>query len=474
MKSSEISYGFLLSFLITLLLLRFWQLPAYPLLLLVALGSVAGASIGWSSYFHSRKIGIIGVMTLGMLLAFLVAARAVHVTNPDDIESFALNTPVTISGWISEPPDVRPTMTKLTVSITELSDANGTYTVKGKTLFNDINAWPELHYGDHVTITGKLQKPEIIDGFDYPHYLELRGIRTVITRGKVILTPPTGPQPPSARTWRLIGMLSALRTTVEDQIGLVLPEPHASLLAGLLTGTRRGLSEKLSDNFRRAGITHIVAVSGYNVTIILVLLGSMLFWLPIRKRFLPLSAAAVLFCVFVGAGAPVLRATIMGILGLLAISAERIAITRLLILWTAFLMLLWNPLMLWYDASFQLSFLAVIGLSELSPWLKPLFKKVPDTLAIRESLVATVAAQIATIPLSILLFRQFSLIAPVSNILVAPLIPLSMLLGSIATGLSFIYQPLGLFVGAFAWFTLELILKIGTICGSLPIASITF
>lgn len=474
MTSSKVSYGFLLSFLLSLLLLRFWQLSAYPLPLLVGLGVAACGCMayGMTKKYQAASIG--AAVSLGMLMSLLVASQAVHITTSTDLESHATGTTVTLSGWIIEAPDVRPTVTKFTISVNSLTEKNGTHDVRGRVLFNDISAWPPLLYGDHVTVKGKLQIPEIIDGFDYPHYLELRGIRTVITRGTIEKIDAVSPPPSWAKPWKFIGILTTLRTTVENQVGLVLPEPHASLLAGLLTGTRRGLSQKLSDNFRRAGLTHIVAVSGYNVTIILALFGGMLFWIPIKKRFLPLSLAACLFALFVGAGAPVVRATIMGILGLLAISTERIAITRLLILWTAFLMLIWNPLLLWYDASFQLSFLAVIGLSELSPWLNRVFKKLPSTLAIKESLVATVAAQIATIPLSILLFRQFSLIAPLSNILVAPLIPLSMLLGAVATVCSFIWQPLGLFVGSFAWFTLELILKIGTMCGSLPFASISF
>jgi competence protein ComEC len=423
---------------------------------------------------HRRIIAVITAAGFGVLLSLGMLWRMTHITTPLDIEYFAHGTSVTISGWITEPPDVRPTVTKLTVSVTEITNANGTHSVRGRVLFNDIGAWPAVLYGDYVTITGKLTVPEVIDSFDYPHYLEISGIRAIMTRGTIKTSLKTIPPTLSDRPWWLIGKLSAIRTSVENQIGLVLPEPHASLLAGLLTGTRRGLSADLSDSFRRSGLTHIVAVSGYNVTIILTLCSSFLFWVPIKKRLLPLALGAGLFALFVGAGAPVVRAAIMGTLGLIALSAGRVATTRLLILWTAFLMVLWNPIILWYDASFQLSFLAVLGLSEVSPWLKPLLRRVTETLAIRESLTATLAAQIATLPLSVLLFHQFSLIAPVSNILVAPLIPFSMLLGFLATMLSYIWMPLGLIVGYYAWFTLELILKIAVISSSLSFASLSF
>jgi competence protein ComEC len=475
MKMSSVSYAFLLSFLITLFCLRFWQSAAYPPVLILLLTGVLVTAIILTIFRRKKmRTAIIAAISCGMTLGVLMAQRVVHVSTPQDIEVFADGQKVIIEGWIIQPPDVRPTVTKLTVQVIKIENETGRHEARGRVLFNDYQAWPEQRYGDYVSITGKLQKPEIIEDFDYPHYLELSGIRAIITRGSIQKTVSSASLPFLEGHWKLIEVLTNVRTIIEDRIGLVLPEPHASLLAGLLTGTRRGLSKDLSTAFRRAGLTHIVAVSGYNVTIILTLIGSLLFWIPVKKRFLPLALAAALFALFVGAGAPVVRAAIMGILGLLALSLERIALTRLLILWTAFFMLLWNPMMLWYDASFQLSFLAVIGLSEISPYLTPFLRRVPKTLAMRESFTATLAAQIATIPLTVVMFDQFSLIAPVSNLLVAPLIPLAMLLGFIATVLSFIWLPLGLLAGYYAWFVLELILKVAVITGTLPWAAVTW
>lgn len=137
-------------------------------------------------------------------------------------------------------------------------------------------------------------------------------------------------------------------------------------------------------------------------------------------------------------------------------------------------MLLWNPLLLWYDASFQLSFAAVIGITELSPWLLKVFKRVPSVLAIRESLTATVAAEIATLPIAILIFRQFSFIAPVTNILVAPLIPPAMLMGTVTLILGAIWTPLGLLAGYYTWAILQLIIWIAKICAAVPFAAVTF
>jgi competence protein ComEC len=360
---------------------------------------------------------------------------------------------------------VRPLVSKFVIGVDAILNADGSrIPVEGKVLLNDNGGWPEHFYGDEVRISGKLRKPEWIDDFDYPHYLELQGIRAVITRGTIQTEKPAD--------LSLIGVLTHWRTKVENQVGMILPEPHASLLARLLTGSRRGLPDDVSDQFRTSGITHIVAISGYNITMILALLSSLLFWLPLKWRFWPLATGVILFTLFVGASPPVVRAAIMGILGLLALQANRLSVPRLTALWAAFAMLLWNPMMIWYDASFQLSFMALVGIMELTPLLKKLFDRVPNTLAIRDSLITTVAAQIGTLPISMIIFQQLSLVSPFTNLLVAPLVPIAMLLGFIAMCVSTLWLPLGLTVSYLAWAVLQCILWIGEFGSIVPLAAI--
>jgi competence protein ComEC len=249
---------------------------------------------------------------------------------------------------------------------------------------------------------------------------------------------------------------------------------RASLLTGLLTGSRGGMPEELLESFRVAGLSHIVAISGYNITIIITLVGGMLFWVPLKKRFPLLVAGIALFTLFVGASASVVRAAVMGVLGLLALQQNRKADIRLLVLWSAFFMLLINPRQLWFDAGFQLSFLAVIGLAELSRPVGKALARLPETLGIRESLTATMSAQISTLPLTMLVFKQLSLVAPFANLLVAPLIPLAMLLGFIGTVLGFAWEPLGLPPSYLAWGLLNMIIVIGKSAASLPYAAVTW
>lgn len=469
MKTLKPTLGFLLSFTTVLFLLRFWQQAQYPLTLFICIIGIGLVSACFAMVKKQAVAWIIFACTLGTIIALVSAQRMVHITKESDIESFADNQNHLLHGWIIDDPDVRPTLTRLTIAV-DTVDRNQKAT--GRILTTEYGGYPPHAYGDEVTVYGKLRQPEMIEGFDYPHYLELSGIRALISRGSIESVTTDAARPADARTYRIFGLLYQLRKMIEDRIGLILPEPHASLLAGLLTGSRRGLPEHLSGDFRTSGITHIIAVSGYNITIILTLLSSALFWLPVKRRFWPLVTMVTAFTIFVGAGAPVVRAAIMGILGLLALQSERIAVPRLTILWTAFFMLLWNPMQIWYDASFQLSFLAVIGITELGPYLKVALKRVPQTFAIRESLIATLAAQAGTLPISILIFRQFSLVSPLVNVLVAPLVPLAMLTGAISLILSLLWMPLALISGYVSWAILEVIILIAKIGAQMPFAAI--
>jgi competence protein ComEC len=141
-------------------------------------------------------------------------------------------------------------------------------------------------------------------------------------------------------------------------------------------------------------------------------------------------------------------------------------------LWTACVMLLWNPKMLWYDAGFQLSFLAVIGLLETAPYLERWMQRVPQTLGLREALTLTIAAQMFAVPWVIAQFGLLSLISPVANILVAPLIPPAMLFGFLGTTISFVFFPLGQIIAFVGWGCMALILVITETLASLPFAAV--
>lgn len=411
----------------------------------------------------------------GIALVLLTAPLRAHRSGPTDIESFAGGQILTLHGVITDAPDRRELSTRYTVSVDSMIFGSQSVPAYGKILAVDRAQWPEHHYGDEVVVRGRLERPGIIDGFAYDKYLSLKNIHSVVNNAHIATLNAIGQYPQQdIRTYRLLSVLYGLRQRFERQITLVFPEPHASLLTGLLTGSRGGLSEKLLTAFRTSGLSHIIAISGYNITIVIVLIDGLLFWIARRWRLWPAIAAISFFTLFVGASASVVRAAIMGILGLVALHAGRSTTARLSILWTALVMLLWNPDSLWYDTGFQLSFLAVIGLSEFGPLLARAFRWAPKNFGIRESLIATFSAQIATLPVTVFTFGQLSLIAPVANLLVAPLIPLTMLLGAAAVIVSFALMFPGLLIGYAAWGLLELIILIARACAAVPFAALTF
>lgn len=471
MSPSRIAYAALGSFACTVFLLERWQHPSYSVVLWIGCASACGMT-GIMTVLRIRLCTYAFAMTTAVTLAFAVVGNAAHVTDVHDAEYYANTNAVTLTGFIVDEPDRRPMLTKYTVQADTVTLADGTLHtgIRGNVLITDRNRGSIFFYGDRITAYGVLKLPEPVEEFRYDRYLSRYGIYAILEARGMREAADVCKEPSMMKNIRR--SLYAWKENIEHRINMLLPEPHASFMAGLLTGSRKGIPEELMNDFATTGLTHIIAISGYNITMITAIIMSMLFWLPVRWRFLPSVSAIITFTVFVGASAAVVRAAIMGILGLLAMQCERIRDMRLTLLWTLAIMITWNPRYLWYDAGFQLSFLSVIGLLELSPYLGKRMKAVPEFLGIRESLQATIAAQIATLPLSVLLFGRISLVAPLANVLIAPFIPLAMLLGTAAVILSPMAPPIGYAATAGSWMCLQWIILVARFSARIPYAAI--
>lgn len=262
------------------------------------------------------------------------------------------------------------------------------------------------------------------------------------------------------------------RDAVEARITQMLPEPHAALLTGLLTGARTSMPPEFVDDLRTAGIIHIVAISGYNITLVLTMTDRVLRWIPRMTRRVLQVVSIAAFTLFVGADPPVVRAAIMGSLGVAAIEGGRIPQIRRGMLWAAVIMLLLHPSQLTDDAGFQLSFLSLMGIVELSPYLLRFDGWIPDTLSLRESTRTTIAAQCGTMPLIACIFGSIPLLAVPANVLVAPLVPLAMMFGSVALAVHVVWPAAGQVIAFAAWAVLEGIVQIASIVGGIPYAAV--
>lgn len=326
--------------------------------------------------------------------------------------------------------------------------------VKGRAIFY-LPAYPKYQYGDRLKIVCELTEPQKSEGFDYPSYLARQGIWSVGQPWQIEKIGQAG------GSW-LMTKIRQIKSALTGRVNKILPEPQASFLNGLLYGARSAIPSDLQTAFNRTGTTHIIAISGYNITIIAVALLAILKGLRVpRQKAFWLAVAGIVFFVFLtGASASVARAGLMGILVLLARQIGRLSqVGRVLIL-TAFAMILLNPRLLFFDAGFQLSFASTLGLIYLAPILERPFNKSRTIFGLKESLLTTFSAIIATLPLILYQFGRFSLVAPLTNLLILFAIPLTMALGFGAVVLSFIFLPLGQVAGWLVWLPLTYIIKI--------------
>lgn len=290
-----------------------------------------------------------------------------------------------------------------------------------------------VSYGEIVEITGILEKPlDFTPQFSWRAYLEGRGIVAIMENPKIQTTGTHGRGP-------LLRSFNALRQRINANIAILLPHRSAALLSGILMGDKASFPQAFLDDLQSTGLTHIVALSGFNITILIAFVSALLSRAAGRYARFGLSVlCVVLFILLVGPSASVVRAAVMGIVTLLALTVGRRADALNMLLLALCLMTAYRPAWLFNDMGFQLSFLATLGIILFVPLTdKFLPKKNPQRIVI-EALFATLAAQLATLPFLLQHFGTVSLIAPLANVLVVSLIPFIMLLGSIAIILSLI------------------------------------
>lgn len=409
----------------------------------------------------------ISYAVLGSLLAtafFLqwAPSPAPSARSPRTVDDYANGGTVVMKGYVIDAPE-RGT-SRVTVSVEMLKTGMRTVTARGNVQVNLQRGVPLPRYGEEVIATGTLRSAAELDDA-LANFLRVRNVESILDRASI---EPLG----SNRGYRLFTALYALREHIETLITAILPEPHASLLMGLLAGSRGSMPRSLADDFKATGLTHIVAISGYNITMLITILGTLLFWLPQRWRFVPSVLLVVGFTILTGASASAVRAAIMGILGLVAINTGRVKHSRLAVLWTASAMVLWNPALLWYDAGFQLSFLALLGIMEIPPLLRPYLQWVPQCLGLRETLCLTLSAQMMASPWILYLFGQLSLIAPVSNLVVPALVPAATISGGVATIGAALSPTFGRLLAWIPWLALQGIVATAEFLGSVPYAAV--
>ncbi|MFA4999528.1 MAG: ComEC/Rec2 family competence protein [Parcubacteria group bacterium] len=234
------------------------------------------------------------------------------------------------------------------------------------------------------------------------------------------------------------------RERISENLKRNLSSSSSALAMGILFGDKSGFTSRFKENLNASGTTHIVALSGFNITVIVSFLAVIFFFLPIRWRPFAAAIGILAFILVVGPSASVVRAAIMGSLILLARNSGRIIDVKGPIAFTALAMVIHNPFIVVYDAGFLLSFFALFGIVFIAPRFNKMLSREKEPGAIKRTLVECVSAELAAAPIVFILFGSFNWLSFVPNTMIIWSVPIAMAFSFASGVLSFISDYLAL------------------------------
>ena len=330
---------------------------------------------------------------------------------------------------------------------------------------------PYFQYGDRLALTGELVEPEPFGDFDYAAYLANQGIHWTMFRPEVQFIEEGGGNPAQAR---LLDARRELALSLDQS----LPEPHGAVSKTLLLGVRSGLNPEVEDRFRRSGTSHLLAISGLHVGVVLVMALWSGTWLFGRRRNIHLALAAVAvwaYALIAGLPPSAERAAIMGTvyLAALGLGRSRSAIPALAL--AAVIMTAVEPGIL-KQTSFQLSFAAMAGIAALLSLDIPGLTVDSPRTGLRSSILrgaavavaVSLAATIATVPLVAFNFHQVPTMGILVTLITLPVLPLILAASAAAAVGGLVYGGLGEALGWIAWAPLEYLLKTVDAASNVP------
>ena len=399
--------------------------------------------------------------------------------DPNALSAFLTNTsPVAIKGTVSDEPKIQGRSRTLIVTVKQIRLANSSLwrDIHGQLQVQTLGTMIEdpygANYGDAVTVQGKLQPPQpaspksVFAGMAFPR------ISVYQNEGNPF-----------------IAFFYHLRVTLATLLTQSLPQPEAALLIAILLSLRTPALKPLIPAFNATGCAHLIAPSGFKVTIMtgLVISSTRRLYekpkmverlLPAQKRgdwqqklaTLLVVLSIVVYTLLSGVGPAAIRAGIMGVLLVVAPRIGRVYNIYTALALSALLMSIIDPFVLW-DTGFLLSFIGTLGIVLLTPFFQRLFhplERLPLGTHITEILAVTLAAQTATLPLFAVTFHEISFIAPITNILTVPLLGILLTLGMLQCVMGLLFPPLALVCGWIVWPILFYMQTIVSWCFHLP------
>jgi competence protein ComEC len=378
---------------------------------------------------RSLSIALYAIVLPAVILGGMLREGASHSGLPDNaVAHFNDGAAMRIRGVLRDDPQIGDTSQRFAVSVREVQragqwhEASGGVLVRGPLL-------PSYRAGDVVEIEGKLASPPALDGFDYADYLARQRIQSVMAYPSIRMIGHDEPSFARASVLRV-------RRSLSHALAVSLAEPQASLAQGVLLGERSALPPDLNEQLNATNTSHLVVVSGSNVVIVSSFFAMLFGWLTGRRWALVLSIAAIgVYMVLIGMSPPVVRASVMGVLLVIARTSGRRSSGITALLAAAAVMAGFTPSIL-RDVSFQLTFAATAGIMYLAA---PLQRRSIDAIGwllrrddvprpigwlLAEPAAVTVAATIATAPLLAYYFGRASLVGLPANMVIVPAFPL--------------------------------------------------
>jgi competence protein ComEC len=447
---------------------------------LAFLATAAGAALAVGLAAVRRKAGRAGfviaiVLLVGMVSGGVRGSMAAPAGGPTGVESLPTNAPLRFTAVVADEPTPRATAHDLVLEGLVLTNGGPDAGPRPGRLLVRVPRAFAVQAGDEVALEVTLRPSDAADPEEaaYRERLRRQGIGGLGSAWELWVV--------GHRSNPLLEAPAILRRWLLDGLVRTVPEPEASLGAGILLGVRTGIDPTIRDAFAVAGLSHVVAISGWNVAIVVALIAAAT--QRLRARFGPRLPAVVAmlavawYVALVGASPAVVRAALMAAALLVARLGGSPAHAASALMGAVVVMVLVSPGALW-DVGFQLSALATAGLIVLAAPIESRLGRWPPW--IRTPVALTVAAQAATLPVLLATFEQVSLVAPLANVLVVPLIPAVMagaaaaaMIGGLAGAIP---VPLAADVGTWlaggaAWLPLRGLIAVGTTAAALPLAA---
>ena len=433
-------------------------------------GGGAAASLAVSR-LHAAGRGSAGTVTSGAAAArwlsfiaigvLLVAGRSLTMAQAG-APATSDRLPVGDGPWIATVSTISAPRAGQQPAIVELESPPGMRVAATLPLF------PIVVPGDRVTLHGSLRAPPVDD--PYGDYLIRIGVQATIRPSAMAVLPHDGNPTRS---------VEGLRRGADRALQLAIPEPEAGLASGILIGLRDRVNRDLSAAFTTVGATHVVAISGWNIAIVATSLAAVAGRMARRRRISLTALAIIAYVAFVGPSPSVVRAAAMAGVVMLARELGRPSRAAAAIGWAGAGLLILDPGLI-DDIGFQLSGLATVGLiAWATPFTERLAGKAPGRLRawLAESLGVSLAAQLATLPIVVLTFGRLSLVSPVVNLGVVPLVAPAMGAGVVAMAggllaMAGLPTALATVAGLPAWVLFSLMVGLVRAGAGLPFASI--